>query len=728
MRRRAVIGSIAVAGAAAVAAVVVAPYAIAERGWEAAQAQIERAVGARLTADGPVQGRLWPSPRLIVAGLEATAPGDPAGAPLLYADHAKIDIGWAAFLSGRLESAKLRLRSVRVLSLPLHPPVDVDASFDPSMASLTATFEGGRARGTLRPEAGGLRLEDLDVSVGPFAAEGSGRLTFGPGTRLVLGLDRLRWSDAVLGRVDLAVSGERDGVLIERAALRRPDGGEVALFGLATTTGGDLRFLGGVDGNLAGAQKIEAAARLTAGLGRETQRVEIDDIDLRLGGSRVTGRARFDTGATPELAAELRADRLEAAAINTSLGAALAPLLAMPSSEMRLRVGELIWGETVAHGVVLDMARRDASIDLRELAIRDIGGAPLHAAGRFMRAGDGVVSSDALSFRYGRLEGKGRVEFDPAASPVRLKADVQTGPLMFDAVVPAPPPLPPEPMTRRAAAAARQAPAPARRGWSGERLPWPALPAIAAELRVAAPVLGWRGLKLDAAQFVGRLADGVLEVDQLSGSAYGGQVDIRGRVEGANNASPSFAATVQLTDVDLRALLSAYAGISEISGRLDGTAEFAGTGANPAELVAGLRGHLRVDGRDGAVSGFDLPAMSARLEQMQRPTDVFQVLRLGLGGGRTPFRSLSGTFRIDRGVARTDDLRLMAAAAEGRMRGTIDLPAWAVDLVNDFRLTNHRDLPPVTLKLNGPIEAPRRVFDIERLQSSLVRRGRPATR
>jgi hypothetical protein len=526
----------------------------------------------------------------------------------------------------------------------------------------------------------------------------------------------------------LALSGERDGILIERAALRRPDGGEVALFGLATTAGGDLRFLGGIDANLAGARKLEAAARLTAWLGRETQRLEMDDIDLRLGLSHVTGRARFDSGATPELAAELRADRLEVAAIDASVGTALAPLLAMPSSEMRLRVGQIMWGEAVAHGVVLDVARRDAGVELRELAIRDIGGASLHAAGRFMRAGDGVISSDALSFRYGRLEGTGRVEADLAASPLRLKAEVQTGPLMFDAVVPAPPPLPPEPMTRRAAAAARQAPPPARRGWSGERLPWPALPAIAAELRVAAPVLGWRGLKLDTAQFTGRLADGVLEVDQLSGSAYGGRVDIRGRVEGANNASPGFAAAIQVTDVDLQALLSAYAGIGEISGRLDGTAEFAGNGANPAELVAGLRGHLRVDGRDGAVTGFDLPAMSTRLEQMQRPTDVFQVLRLGLGGGRTPFRTLSGTFRIDRGVARTDDLRLVAAAGEGRTRGAIDLPAWAVDLVNEFRLTNHRDLPPVTLKLNGPIEAPRRVFDIERLQSSLMRRGRPATR
>jgi hypothetical protein len=60
-----------------------------------------------------------------------------------------------------------------------------------------------------------------------------------------------------------------------------------------------------------------------------------------------------------------------------------------------------------------------------------------------------------------------------------------------------------------------------------------------------------------------------------------------------------------------------------------------------------------------------------------------------------------------------------------RTTGTIDLPQWTLDLVNELRLTEHPLLPPLVLKISGPIDAPRRVFDIERLQSYLLQRGVP---
>jgi hypothetical protein len=490
-----------------------------------------------------------------------------------------------------------------------------------------------------------------------------------------------------------------------------------------------LRFVGGVDARSPiGTEHLTAAARVTARLGREAQRVEIDDMDVRAGASSLTGQARFDTDATPQLAAELRADRIDVGALDGAKAIALAPLLAVRSGDLRLRVGQLAWRDMAAQGVVIHLMQRDRDFELRELAARDIAGASLHAAGRFVRATDGTFAFNALDFRYGRLEGRGRLALDFTASPIRLQADIRTGPLLLDSVVPAPPLLPPEPMTRRAAAAAaREAPL-ARRGWSGDPLPWPLLPPITAELHLSAPSIGWRGLQLDVATFDGRLADGALTIEQLSGLIYGGRVEIRGRAPAIGEAAPGFAGTLRLTDVDLRSVLKAYAGVSEIAGRLDGIGDLRVVGQSPAELVASLAGSVQFEIHQGVVNGFDLPGMSARLKHMQRPTDLFEVVRLGLGPGRTPFRSLAGTFHVERGVARTTDLRLLAAAGEGRTRGTIDLPAWSLDLINEFRLTEHPDLLPLTLKVSGPIEAPRRVFDIERLQSSLVRRGRTTTR
>lgn len=727
MRRRAALALIVTVGTAAAAAGVLAPYVIAERGWRALQVRVEQAIGVRVTADGPVQGRLWPNPRVIVAGLEATAPGDPNGPPLLYADHARIDVGWQALLTGRLDSARVQVRNVRVLALPFHPPADIHGSFNPGEARFTADFEGGAGKVTLRPEADGVRLEEIEFHAGPLATAGGGRVWFGSATRAVLGLDHLRWEDDDLGRVDVAATAERDGVLVERASLRARDGGEAALFGLATVGGGEFRFSGGLDATRGdGPDALKAAARVAARLGRDSQRVDVEDVDARSGRTHLTGSARFDSGATPQTAVELRADRVDLATIDAWAALPLVPVFSSQSGELRVRAGHVSWGSASAEGVVLDVAQHDRDFKLRELAARNAGGAPLQATGAFVRGSDGTIAFRSLAFRYGHLEGRGRLAVDVQATPVKIEADLQTGPLIIDAIIPGPPPLPPEPMTRRAAAAALRQANVVRRDWSGEPLPWPTLPPVMADLHVTAPTIGWRGVRLDAATFAGRLEDGVLNVEELSGLIYGGRVHVSGRAPAPGAAPHSFAGTLRLNDLDLRQVLEAYAGIREISGRLDGTIDADAQGVSPAELIASLGGKVALNAYEGVVRGVDLGRMSAGLHEIRRPTDLFELARGGLGSGRTPFRALTGTFVLERGAATTEDLRLIAAAGEGRTRGTINLANWTLDLVNEFQLTEHPDLPPLTLKLSGPMDAPRRVFDIQRLQSSLARRGRPS--
>jgi uncharacterized protein YhdP len=138
--------------------------------------------------------------------------------------------------------------------------------------------------------------------------------------------------------------------------------------------------------------------------------------------------------------------------------------------------------------------------------------------------------------------------------------------------------------------------------------------------------------------------------------------------------------------------------------------------------VNSLAGIVRLAAREGAVTGFDLPAVSERIARMNRPTDLIEVARAG-SGGRTPFQMFGGQFRLDRGIARTDDLRLVASKGEAHVRGSINLPRWTLDLVNELRVTEPSGVPPLAIKLDGPIQSPRQVFDINRLQSYLLRRG-----
>ena len=92
-------------------------------------------------------------------------------------------------------------------------------------------------------------------------------------------------------------------------------------------------------------------------------------------------------------------------------------------------------------------------------------------------------------------------------------------------------------------------------------------------------------------------------------------------------------------------------------------------------------------------------------------------------GGQTRFSSLDGTFRIKKGVLRSNDIRLVADAGEGRATGFANLPRWHMDFDSQFQLTEHPEAPPFGMRAVGPIDDPRRFFKFEKLQSFLLQRG-----
>ena len=94
-----------------------------------------------------------------------------------------------------------------------------------------------------------------------------------------------------------------------------------------------------------------------------------------------------------------------------------------------------------------------------------------------------------------------------------------------------------------------------------------------------------------------------------------------------------------------------------------------------------------------------------------------------MGGGDTKFSALDGTFRIDNGRLVSNDLKLLAKAGEGNAKGYANLPRWNLDFTTRFRLTEHPKAPPFGMRVFGPIDAPRRLFGFEKLQSFLLQRG-----
>jgi AsmA-like C-terminal region len=687
-------------------------------------ARVDATTGFRLAADGPASATLIPVPHLHASGIRLS--GEDGNSTSLRADAIDVDMPWAALLRGQLTIRRVRLSRLRLVGMPLHPPADADIELDASSqvdAVLTAGGLSARIHG--REEAGTLALDRIELRGGGVAATGAGRLLLRDPLRLVANLN-LTTPGGPGGPLALALSYSADGFLLERMNWRRPDGVETELFGHAAADHGVLRFEGGVGASVS-APSTDSSARFDGTVGADGLTVAISDLDVRAAGSHLTGRASFRSGSPAVASAELRLDRLDLDAVPSRLADALLPVLtpivADADATLRVRLGEIgRGGRMMADGIVVDVAHRAGKLELRELAARSAAGAPFRASGEVTLGTGPVVTLGPFSATYDRIDASGRVQLDLAGERPKVVGDLTMGAIDFDTLFAGPPPLPPEPMTRRAAAAAaasarRPAPPP---GWVHTPIPLPASSAVDADIVATSPRVAWRGRKLTEARAQLQTRAGAFAIQELTGTIYGGRLDAHARIDAG--PAPHVTAQAALDGADLAAVLADTVGVRSLSGRGNVTAELSADGDSEADLIASLAGNVRLNARDGAVSGLDLSGISDRLKRLQRPADVVQLARLAAGGGRTPFQSLSGHIRIDRGIARTDDLQLTAAGGAARVRGTVNLPAWTLDLTNELQLTDLPGLPPLVLKLDGPIAAPREVFDISRLQSQLLNR------
>lgn len=219
----------------------------------------------------------------------------------------------------------------------------------------------------------------------------------------------------------------------------------------------------------------------------------------------------------------------------------------------------------------------------------------------------------------------------------------------------------------------------------------------------------------------GTLVKGLVTVANMGGNLFGGTI----RGEGSLNAAavPRMTAHLVVTNANIRQALATSANIRIADGALDLTTDLASSGRSMRDMMSGLDGTGRMAVRDGVVTGFDLDAVNRRLSDIRDPAGLITALQTGLNGGATRFKTVNGTFRAKDGVVHTDDLRMVAASGEALAVGSIDLPAWTTDSRIDFRVAAHPDAPPLALRLTGPLENPRRVFDIQGLQNHLIGKG-----
>jgi uncharacterized protein involved in outer membrane biogenesis len=245
--------------------------------------------------------------------------------------------------------------------------------------------------------------------------------------------------------------------------------------------------------------------------------------------------------------------------------------------------------------------------------------------------------ADTLALDAGALRLAGSVSVDFSAPRPRLTGQFTFGEIDVDTWLPARQSAAATPLVQLAQAGGRPA-LPAAERWSREPIDFAWLNALDAEATAEGQRIDYAGWRLERPKTRIELAGGTLSIRKLEGKLFDGELSGEAAIDSGKRAV-SAAATLR----------NAELGDVGFSGRVEGRADvdlrLATSGASPWELVSRFGGNARFSSRDGTLSGIDLKAVSDRLDNIDRLTDLVDLVR-GAAGGDTRYRSFAGSFRV----------------------------------------------------------------------------------
>jgi len=262
---------------------------------------------------------------------------------------------------------------------------------------------------------------------------------------------------------------------------------------------------------------------------------------------------------------------------------------------------------------------------------------------------------------------------------------------------------------------------PAAQRWSTDPIDTSALGVVDANIDLRAEAVLYQTFRVDQPQIVAVLKDKILDVQRVTGTMFDGGFEMRGKVDG--RGVPVATTSLTITRANVGKALFQAAEFDIATGILTFGMDLTARGRSQRDMVGALSGNGKIDVIDGVAKGFDLKRASDNLKNINQLAGLLGVLSSAMDGGETKFSSLKGTFEITKGIMTTNDLQLVADAGAGDARGFVDLPKWNMDMLADFRLTDHESAPPFRVRALGALDNPRRLFDFQALQAWALQRG-----
>ena len=246
-------------------------------------------------------------------------------------------------------------------------------------------------------------------------------------------------------------------------------------------------------------------------------------------------------------------------------------------------------------------------------------------------------------------------------------------------------------------------------GYAHGKAPWPRDPidmsglgAVDAAVNVTAKKLAYGAIALNDATIVARLADSQLTIEQLTGTAFGGGLDVAGFIDG--RSTPVANGSVSFKNASISNLLTAVIGEPAAVGSVALDTTFDTRGASVADMVGALNGNgaFAMRGVDvkGATQGSAMTGILGLLRS-------FGQLGSSLSGKKLEgFADVDGRFAVQNGVADLSPLTIASGLGDGNASGKVDLAGWTVDLVGNVDLTGNILSALIGQKIGTPGKLP----------------------
>jgi len=259
--------------------------------------------------------------------------------------------------------------------------------------------------------------------------------------------------------------------------------------------------------------------------------------------------------------------------------------------------------------------------------------------------------------------------------------------------------------------------------WNADPIDLSVLSALNADVTLQSPIIVFDKYLVEKADISAVIKDGVLSTRRFAGNLFGGALALNTRV--ISGPSNQINSAIKVTGIKIAEALRAVIGEAAADGKMGVDLNLQTSGRSIADFVSGLAGNGTFAMNDVDVSRKTKGSVFSGVYGLVSALNQFGASKKGERA------DVSGSFKMAKGIAVSNDLTLASGIGNGTAAGNVDLPNWNMQIDGQIELAQsaltqllrakiRETANAVPFSISGPLDAPKVDVDMGAAMGSKV--------